>query len=174
MSGAAVRRAVRDDAPAIAEVHVDSWREAYRGLVPEEVLERLSVAERKRTWLELLSEPERRSFALVAEVAGRVEGFCHLATPSRDDDAGQRTAEIAAMYIAPARWRTGLGSRLMRTAMEELRGAGHQESTLWVLVENGRARAFYGTFGFRPDGAEVAHEGYGLTMVRLRASLTTP
>jgi hypothetical protein len=31
-----IRRAVREDARAIARVHVDSWRTTYRGIVPEE------------------------------------------------------------------------------------------------------------------------------------------
>ena len=32
-----VRRARQGDAAAIAQVHVRSWRESYRGLVPDEI-----------------------------------------------------------------------------------------------------------------------------------------
>ena len=38
-----VRDASIDDAAGIAKVRVQTWRAAYRGLVPQEVLDRLSV-----------------------------------------------------------------------------------------------------------------------------------
>jgi len=40
-----VRPAVAADAPAIARVHVASWREAYRGIIPQQVLDELDEAE---------------------------------------------------------------------------------------------------------------------------------
>jgi len=42
-----IRPATPEDARAIAEVHVASWRYAYRGLLPDDVLDRLSVEERE-------------------------------------------------------------------------------------------------------------------------------
>ena len=38
-----VRDATVDDARAIAEVHVASWRWAYRGQLPDDLLDGLSV-----------------------------------------------------------------------------------------------------------------------------------
>lgn len=37
------RDAVVEDAPGIARVHVESWRAAYAGLMPQAVLDDLSV-----------------------------------------------------------------------------------------------------------------------------------
>jgi hypothetical protein len=45
-----VRRAELRDAAGIAAVHVASWQEAYRGLLPQEYLESLSVRDRIETW----------------------------------------------------------------------------------------------------------------------------
>ena len=45
-----VRGATADDARAIAEVHVASWRWAYRGQVPDRILDELSVDEREAIW----------------------------------------------------------------------------------------------------------------------------
>jgi hypothetical protein len=70
-----LRRARQYDARNIAEVHVRAWRGAYKGLVPDEILDGLSVEERERSWRELLSPQEGRS---------------------RDDGADESTAEIAA------------------------------------------------------------------------------
>lgn len=45
-----IRRAIGDNAPAIARVHVDGWRAAYAGLMPVEMLAGLSVEERALRW----------------------------------------------------------------------------------------------------------------------------
>jgi hypothetical protein len=44
--GVTVRAATLADAEGIARVHVDAWRWAYRGDVPDAFLAALSVAER--------------------------------------------------------------------------------------------------------------------------------
>ncbi len=38
-----IRPATLEDATAIAAIHVQSWRETYAGIMPEEVIGRLSV-----------------------------------------------------------------------------------------------------------------------------------
>ena len=168
-----VRRAERGDARAIAEVHVRAWHEAYRGLLPEGVLDQFTVKRREGSWRELLDDSHGRWFTLVAVgPEARVEGFCTAATPSRDEDARERTAEIAATYVDPARWRAGIGITLLDAALAELRGGEYDDVTLWVFADNERARSFYQRFGFQPDGAEARHDWSGGQLeVRLRAAL---
>lgn len=62
-----VRPARITDADGIAEVHVRSWQAAYRGLMPQEVLDGLSVAQRAEGWRRILGDPESDSRTLVAE-----------------------------------------------------------------------------------------------------------
>src|SRR5579862_3639910 len=38
------------DAAALAQVHVESWRETYSGILPQMYLERMSVALHERQW----------------------------------------------------------------------------------------------------------------------------
>jgi GNAT superfamily N-acetyltransferase len=169
MPGAADRPVVRDaenrDARGIAEVHVRAWQAAYRGLVPGRILDGLSVDGAERSWRNLLAE--QGSFTLVAERGSGVDGFCAVATPSRDDDAGERTAEIAAVYVEPERWRTGVGRALLGGALVRLRESGWEDVTLWVFAANDQARAFYASQGFVPDGAERENETVGQVEVRL-------
>ncbi len=122
--------------------------------------------------LELLDDHELPAGdALVAEQDGEIAGFCSITAPSRDDDGGDRTCEVAAIYVEPAHWRRGVGSALLIAALQEVRAARWEEVTLWVFAENEAARAFYGRFGFEPDGAQTRHERSGQTEVRLRARL---
>ena len=173
MTSIRVRRASVEDARAIAEIHVRSWRAAYRGLVPDAVLEELSVEQRERSWGALLDEGGSSAFTLVAERERRLVGFCSVATPSRDDDAGARTCEVAALYVEPDLRRTGIGGALLEAALADVRAAEWRSVTLWLLAGNDSARAFYERFGFAPDGAGKANERLGRPEARLRAELGT-
>ena len=101
-----------------------------------------------------------------------VVGFCAIAAPSRDDDAEDDVAEIAAIYVEPEAWRAGVGRALIDVALVDLRDDGWRWMTLWVLAENRQARDFYARFGFEPDGAEMTHERSSETQVRLRGRVT--
>ncbi len=166
-----VRRAVIEDAGPIAAVHVRAWQVAYRGLVGDEVLDGLSVAQREEVWRQALSGDGGLTI-YVAVSAGGIVGFCATAAPSRDDDAHDDVAEVGAIYVEPDVWRTGVGRALMDAALAGLRAAGWRSVTLWVLAENQRARDFYARFGFDADGAVTTHELSGQTEVRLRRPIT--
>ncbi len=167
-----VRRAVPEDAAAIATIHVRTWQAAYRGLVPDEVLDGLSVEQREKFWREAAAGGQGAGAVFVATDDGVVVGFCALASASRDDDADERVAEIGAIYVNPDVWRSGVGTALMDVALGDLRAGDSQSVTLWVLANNRQARDFYAQLGFQPDGAEMTHESSGQIEVRLRASLT--
>ena len=132
-----VRRALPADAPAIAEVHVRAWRVAYRGLLPDELLDALSVEERARNWSGLIGTGTGLTFVACTP---EVSGFASL--------IGR---EIAALYVEPDRWRQGIGSALLR---EALTAAGEGAVTVWSLADNAPALRFYERFGFEPDGGE--------------------
>ena len=76
MSSYKVRPATLRDAKAIAEIHVASWQTAYKDLMPEEDLKKLSVEKRQTFWREAIeySEPQ----LLVAIEADEPVGFVGL------------------------------------------------------------------------------------------------
>jgi GrpB-like predicted nucleotidyltransferase (UPF0157 family)/ribosomal protein S18 acetylase RimI-like enzyme len=171
-----VRRATGDDAPAIADVHVRSWQAAYRDILPDSVLDGLSVSERERSWSALLDAGDDRRLTLVVEdTGGDLLGFCSVATPSGDGGAGEKTAEIGAIYVDPDRWRGGTGSAMLSAALRELGENGWRDVILWVLPENQAALAFYDRFGFTVEsGVEKLEERSGRPVIRLRAELDEP
>jgi CheY-like chemotaxis protein len=100
-----VRDATSADARAIATVHVTSWRAAYRGLLPDRFLDRLSVDERAPTWRRRIDGRHDAEAVLVAERDGAVVGFLAAipiyARPGwffedflRDPDAPNGTVEL--------------------------------------------------------------------------------
>jgi ribosomal protein S18 acetylase RimI-like enzyme len=167
-----VRTATAADAASIAQIHVETWRVAYRGQIPDAVLNGLDVGRRTVFWQERLSQG--RGAVFVAEDGDRITGFCDL-VPSRDKDADARTvAEIVAIYILPQHWRKGTGRALCNRALATARQQDYQAVTLWVLASISGARRFYEAMGFSLDGAakaDRAADGSELHEVRFRRNL---
>jgi ribosomal protein S18 acetylase RimI-like enzyme len=175
MLGMRIRPATIDDARALAAVHVASWQEAYRGLLPDDYLDQLEPGHRLAMWEQFLAATQwPRQGTLVAETGtGDVVGFASVC-PTRDDDAvGPPTGELTGIYVDPARWGTGAGRALMTGAVDRLREAGFAQATLWVLRDNTRARRFYELAGWTPDGTEkdAVVAGVPVTEVRYRRDL---
>lgn len=167
-----VRQARNEDVRGIAEIHVRSWQAAYRGILPDELLDGLLVSERETNWQALLSAGNALWLTLVAECNVGLAGFCSVATPCRDADATERTAEISALYVDPSQWRQGTGGAMLTAALAELSERHFRDAILWVLPENRPALAFYDKFGFTvEEGVEKREERSGRPVIRLRASL---
>lgn len=143
--------AVDEDLPGIASVHVRSWQVAYRGLIPDEVLNSLDVDRRRANWESFIDATEGLRL-VVARAGGEVVGFAS-AGPCRDDDADGTTGELYAIYVEPSRWGEGIGTQLLQDVEDRLVADGWQAATLWVLKGNARSRAFYEACGWREDGA---------------------
>jgi GNAT superfamily N-acetyltransferase len=166
-----LRRAEKHEARLIAELHVRAWQAAYRGLLPDELLDGLSVAAREALWRRKLAIGSR-SHVWVAERGERVIGFVAVG-PSRDGDTGASVAEVYAIYVEPEVVGTGVGRVLFKHAMDFLRGHGYGAAILWVLETNARARRFYEGAGWQPDGAMKTElrQVWELKEVRYRTTL---
>jgi GNAT superfamily N-acetyltransferase len=154
----AVRAAVPGDARAIATVHVDSWRVAYRGLLPDDYLAGLTPEQRTGLWTGILADPAS-GHVVVLEVGAAVVGFAH-AGPSGDDDALPGTGELYTIYLHPDAWGRGFGRDLMEAVFGHLIDDGYQAVTLWMLSTNERARQFYLRQGWS-EGTEVRTQEFG-------------
>jgi GNAT superfamily N-acetyltransferase len=166
---AVIRAATPDDAHAIADVQVRGWQAAYQGFLHAQLLEDMSVSLREDSWRTMLAEGEQPAVTLVSEDdGGAVEGFCSLALPSRDEDAGERTAEIVATYVDPSRWGAGVGKALLGQALTDLPADAWDDVTLWIFMRNAQGRAFFARSGFRLDGVKDVHEATRVPTARMR------
>jgi GNAT superfamily N-acetyltransferase len=134
------------------------------------VLDSTSVTQREKAWKQMLGS-DGAPVVFVAELDGVVVGFCVLEAPSRDDDADEGIAELAAINVDPRHWQSGIGAMLLEAARSELLQADWKAWTLWVLEGNIRACRFYARHGFSPDGGRKTDPHLGRAEVRLRAGL---
>ena len=163
--GFLIRRAAEHDATRIAEIHVETWRDAYRGLIPDDYLDGLDVHRRAVVWRNIIGAPDEAVF--VAVRGERIAGFCSFLR-SRDSAAPPEIGEIAAIYVQPSAWGRGAGRSLMGAALDHAKSHGFVAVTLWVLSSNERAKRFYAKAGFAPDGAEQDDERLGFPIHELR------
>lgn len=163
--GSTIRPAAVGDAGDIARIHVETWRHAYKGIVPDSYLDGLSVERRAEAWEKILSESAAGTLVAV-DARGAVVGWVSFGA-SRDED-GQGLGEVFAVYLQAAEWGKGIGSELMAAAERGLAGQGFSAVTLWVLELNSRTRGFYDRAGYRTDGAKKTISLGGKELVEVR------
>ena len=162
-----VRPGAADDLSAIAALHAESWRSAYRGLVPDDVLGDGLDAERLQFWRDRFASPhpDRRAvFAATSDEA--LVGFaCVLA-----DADPLHGPLLDNLHVKPG-WRGhGIGARLLHEARSWSRAiAPGQPMHLWVLDGNLAARRFYRGQGGIEGDRRVEHRG-GMDIVSLRCT----
>lgn len=157
-----IRLANSDDALAVAEVHVRSWQVGYRDLLPADYLQGLRAEDRAARY-DLGNRNPSRPVTLVAVDGDAICGFATVA-PSGAPACG----ELAALYVSPERWRSGVGSGLVAAARRQLLAFGYREAVLWMLAGNSRAELFYARDGWVKDGGQRVVSLWGVTVEELR------
>ena len=140
-----IRPAVENDIPGLARVHVDTWRAAYRGIVPDSILAELSYERREERWQRNFQAHTDQHVLHVALDSGVVAGFAG-GGPERASTPGY-DAEVYALYVRPQNQRQGIGQQLVRSVCIELAGLGFGSILIWVLRDNHAGRSFYEKIG---------------------------
>ncbi len=139
------------DVDVVAELHVESWRVAYRGIVPDDLLDGEPFrASRFERWRSRRFDDEPQGCAtLVAELDGAVVGFADVGPERPQADGRERGwGEVYAFYLHPSAWGSGAAAPLMAACVQRLADAGFADAALWVFRDNARARAFYARTGW--------------------------
>jgi ribosomal protein S18 acetylase RimI-like enzyme len=137
-----IRAATLDDADEIARVHVQVWRETYRGVMPDAFLAGLSVEQRAAMWKRVIDESSGAPNVWALENADKaITGFGCIGT-SRDERLGAE-GEVLAINLLDVVKRRGLGRALFAHLLGLLKQRGFASAGLWVLTANESARRFY-------------------------------
>lgn len=166
-----IRNAVQGDVRAIASVHVLAWQVAYRGILPDALLDNLDVSQRANLWRGWLSG--RGVHTLVACGPPGVVGFSRLCPARAIATPPPSTAEVTHLYVHPDEQSSGVGRQLLAEAIGIARQEQYRGVLLWVLEANGRATRFYERFGFTVDGARRTDPAFlGNDSAEVRYALT--
>jgi ribosomal protein S18 acetylase RimI-like enzyme len=159
-----VRRATRDDIPAISRIHVDTWRTTYAGIMPAQYLAKLSYEERERRWATIFDESaaDESKFVLVAEDNGDIVGFAN-GGPARESELAD--SEIYAIYVSDLHQRRGFGRALIHRLATNLKDAGFTSVIVRVLAHNPACKFYEALGGKHVSSEEIVFGGVALEEV---------
>ncbi len=160
-----IRPATSADVAALARVHLTGWQVGYRGLLPDDYLNSLTVEDYERRWADWLAQGGR---TLLADRGSSLVAFASIGLISDDVDADNTTGELRGLYAVPAAWGTGAGKAVHDAALAALRAVGLAQATLWTFSTNERAIAFYDRQGWAPDGLTKTDTSRGFPLAEIR------
>ena len=133
-----IRPAQQRDVGDIGRIHVESWRDAYQGILPQDYLDGLSAEKEAHSVMQALMDP--KALYLIAEGDRGPLGYVS-AGPVRGQDPIYG-AELYEIYLRPEAQRHGLGRQLLDHMARRLHQAGFYTLLVWVLARNPNRR-FY-------------------------------
>lgn len=128
-----IRMARPGDVSEIANVHVSSWREAYRGLLPAEYLARLNFRKKIDAWQSVILNTNK-FHVYVAEDRVGVIGFATF--EAARDINWEGFGEVSSIYLLQRFKGRGVGKALLKSGMQDLMRRGFSKAYCWVLEGN--------------------------------------
>lgn len=155
-----------DDLYEVSNIYEQSWKYAYRGIVPQSFLDSIppgsSVSRIRESGRQYLVAVENDTIIGTSSFCGsRWEQY---------KDYG----EIATIYFLPEYMGKGYGRLLLGRTVEELRQLGYDHILLWVFEDNHRARRFYEKCGFILSNEKQVNEIGGKELSEVMYYFHTP
>lgn len=138
-----IRKATIKDAKGIANVHVDSWRTTYKGIIPQNFLDKLSYDKRADLWRTNISNVN--NYVLVAENdIGGIIGFTDGST--RETNLEPHSSDLTSIYLLEEYQGMGIGKQLLKEMFISFKQKNYKKIFVDVLAEN-KTRFFYEYYG---------------------------
>lgn len=179
MAEATVRAATPSDAAEIARIQLDTWRAAYRDLLPAEVLDALDAAEAEATWRHTIEEGPARVFVategqwhvgfIAAGPAPSDESAAADGTPAPDAD---HVALVSALLVEPRWGRRGHGGRLLAAVAEAMAADGLTRGISWTAELDKASLRFWERAGWQADGTVRTLDAGGRPLREVRVTGT--
>ena len=122
-----IRRAESGDEACLAHVQTESWKAAFAGIVPAELLAQCtSVGRAEKMYARLLAEQQGNGYIL--ELDGKPHCVAWWDATREEDMPG--AAELRCIHSLPENWRRGCGSRMMERVLADVKAAGYTKRRL--------------------------------------------
>lgn len=159
------REAGYGDIPVIAQIHIDTWRSTYRGIIPDKVLASLSYEQRKNSWHQVFDDASKANgFTYLADnKLGQVIGFVNGGKERTGNPAYK--GELNAIYILKDHQQKGVGRELVRLAAQRLSHMEIHSMLAWVLEANPACNFYEALGGQRVQRKKIERGGSSITEV---------
>lgn len=129
-----IRRRLKEDIPSIQRVVTISWKETYKGIVPQSELDELENTEELRIKNSYENFDENDNNQFVLEIDNEIVGFVNIG--KTEDKEFENCAEIFALYIIGKFKGQGYGKKLFEKAVLELKKLGFNKMLISCLKGN--------------------------------------
>lgn len=145
-----IRDAKRSEFQALARLQIRSWRDVYKGILPDSYLNDEIDEDLSRRWEAL--RPTGDDLVLVADRSGLLGFITVWCKPD---------PYIDNLHVEPEKRSGGVGELLMRSAASRLLQHGYDRVSLYVAARNDRAADFYRRLGGQFGEIERLHQKNG-------------
>jgi len=155
-----IRRCVQGDEAALALVGQATFLETYAGALPAgDIISHCRVQHGEALYADWLAKPGYRLWVAEMEEGRAPVGYAALTPPDLPVATGEKDVELKRIYLLHRFHGTGLGARLMETALDAAAAAGFTRVLLGVFGGNARAIAFYTRQGYAEAGVRKFRVG---------------
>ncbi|MCZ2256871.1 GNAT family N-acetyltransferase [Sporosarcina sp. G11-34] len=156
-----IRKAGLADVAGIANVHVDSWRSTYKGIVPDIFLDSLSYETREQIWTTGVKE---NHVYIAEDENGKVVGFA-TGGKERTGEYEAYVGELYAIYLLKEQQGKGVGRMLFQSVVEDLKVKKLDSMLIWAIEDNPACRFYEALGGKKIDTTEIEIAGKKLSEV---------
>lgn len=144
MENIIIRNVNEKDIPSVADIQVNGWKTAYKGIIDDNILNSMNKDEK----IERLRNNYHQNGFIVAEFENKVVGFCRYIdnnefTPEIQDI----DCEITALYVKSDLKYNGIGTKLFQFVTNEFKSKNRTKMILWCLKDNEPSKKFYTKMG---------------------------
>ena len=166
MQNIIIRNATIDDIEKIADIKIEGWQTAYRGIIDDDFLDSM---DREKEIEKRRNNIENGVSIVVAKLNNEIVGFCLYRNYNNYPEKFKKEAdcEISSLYVTSKLKRNGIGRKIMQYVIELLKKEGKTKMILGCLKENYPSRAFYDKMGGKImdyDEIEFGDKKYGLVI----------
>lgn len=152
---AVIRRARIEDAPAVAQCHIESWKDQFFPIMtPGQIaLKDLDLSSQTQLWQGRLGQEEEgySRYTFVAEDQGAVAGYIS-GGPDRDSGLAGCDSELYQIYVLPTAQGRGFGRQLVITLTHQFIELGFRQMCVWVVTTNPALHFYQDTLSAVPTG----------------------
>lgn len=134
------------DAQAAAALHIETWLDSYRGLLPDSQLDALNLEASIAQWIRILTQSDPK-YQLLSAGAFRNGELIGIAGAGRPRESWGYDSELWAINIPKRFQKMGAGKALVRACVQHVLNFGARNMYLYCLIGNDNAMQFYHHLG---------------------------
>lgn len=162
------RRATKTDAPLLAGLREQVWKETYEGIYPEEMLRSFDRTLHEKKFHSQITAPD--TLVYIVEFHGTPIGYFSFGRPPKKEER-PKDLVLHSLYLLSSHQGRGIGKGIFRFIRKY--GEDHQLTKLYCScnAHNHSALAFYQKMGGKILFSDVGHENLAEDSVYLEYNI---